>query len=132
MRINPKNGTLRFQKLTILLEMGVKSDFIRKLHSYEEYSFSLSDLRQNIKAPESSIWKKLSHLGKNKQILNLRQGFYLILSPQYQHYGKLSVYLDIDKHFKYLQKPFHIGYYSAASYHGGSHQQIHGESNNRK
>lgn len=123
MRISPDIGTFRNVEL-ILVELGVVSDFIRELQSYEEYSFSLDELRQKTNAPESSIRKELNRLGKDKQILNLRKGFYLILPPRFQHYGKLPVGLYIDKLFKSLQKPYYVGFYSAATYHGAAHQQI--------
>lgn len=123
MRISPKIGTFRNVRLR-LLKLGVVSEFIRELQSYEEYSFSLDELREKTNAPESSMRKELNRLGKDKQILNLRKSFYLILPPRFQHYGKLPVALYIDKLFKFLQKPYYVGYYSAASYHGAAHQQI--------
>lgn len=104
--------------------MGAVSDFIRELQSYEEYSFSLDELRQKTKTPESTLRKELSRLSNRGQILNLRKGFYLILSPRYQYFGKLPIDLYVDKLFRFLHKPYYVGYYSAASYHGASHQQI--------
>ena len=104
--------------------MGVVSEYIRYLQSYEEYSFSLDELRKNTKAPASSIRKELSKLGKDKQILNLRKGYYLIIPPRYQHFGKLPINLYVDKLFKSLDKSYYLGYYSAAAYHGAAHQQI--------
>tara|TARA_R110000850_G_scaffold187141_1_gene313003 strand:+ start:544 stop:1116 length:573 start_codon:yes stop_codon:yes gene_type:complete len=104
--------------------MGVLSEFIRDLQSFEEYAFSLEELHQKIKAPESTLRKELTRLAVDKHIVNLRKGFYLILPPQYQHYGKLPVNLYVDKLFKYLEKPYYLGFYSAAAYHGASYQQV--------
>lgn len=72
LRISPNIGI--FRKL-ILLKLGVVSEFIRELQSYEEYSFSLDELREKTNAPESSIRKELNRLGKDKQILILEKAF---------------------------------------------------------
>ena len=47
----------------------VVSEYIKHLQSYEEYAFSWKELLSNCNAPESTI-----------EILNLRQGFYLIIA----------------------------------------------------
>ena len=104
--------------------MGAVSEFIRELQSYEEYAFSTEELMQKTSAPESSIKKELARLSHNNQILNIRKGFYVIIPPRYQHYGRLPLDLYIDKLFKVLRKPYYIGFYSAAAYHGAAHQQI--------
>ena len=104
--------------------MGAVSEFIRELQSYEEYAFSLQELKRTTKAPESSLRKELSRLANDQQILNLRKGFYLILPPRYQSYAKLPVGLYVDKLFNFLNKPYYVGFYSAAAQHGASHQQI--------
>lgn len=104
--------------------MGAVSDFIRELQSFEEYAFSIPELERTTKAPESSLRKELSRLANDRQILNLRKGFYLILPPRYQSYAKLPVGLYVDKLFNFLNKPYYVGFYSAAAQHGASHQQI--------
>lgn len=104
--------------------MGVVSSFIRELQSYEEFAFSTEELLQKSAAPESSVRKELSRLSSDQQIINLRKGFYLIMPPRYQHYGKLPIELYVDKLFTFLEKPYYIGFYSAAAYHGAAHQRL--------
>lgn len=58
------------------------------------------------------------------EIVNLRQGFYLILPPRYQNVGKLPVQLFIDTLFKSLEKEYYVAFYSASAIHGSSHQRI--------
>lgn len=55
----------------------------------------------------------------------MRRGFYLILPPRYSKQGKLPVELYIDKLFKYLNRFYYLGFYSAAKIYGASHQQTH-------
>ncbi len=100
------------------------ADFIKQLQSYEEYAFSWEELLQHSKKSESTLRKELTRLSESNDILNLRKGFYLILSPRYQSFGKLPIQLYVDKLFKYLDKPYYVGLYSAASFYGAAHQQI--------
>ena len=104
--------------------MGAVSTFIRALQSYEEFSFSTEELMQRTAAPESSVRKELSRLSSEKQIINLRKGFYLILPPRYQYYGMLPIELYVEKLFRFLEKPYYVGFYSAAAYHSAAHQQV--------
>jgi len=104
--------------------MGVVSDFIRELQSYEEYAFSKEELRKKTTAPDSSIRKELAKLAASNEIINIRKGFYIIIPPRYQSYGKLPVELYVDKLFKGLGKPYYVGFYSAAAFHGAAHQRI--------
>ncbi len=61
---------------------------------------------------------------KKGEIIPLRKGFYLIIPPRYSRQGKLPIELYINKLFKYLNKDYYLGLYSAAKFHGAGHQQI--------
>lgn len=100
------------------------SEYIRQLQSYEEYSFSWEELHKNSNAPEPTIRKELARLASRNEIINLRHGFYLIVPPRYQGLGKLPVQLYVDKLFRYLNKPYYLALYSAATLHGAAHQQV--------
>ena len=104
--------------------MSALSNFINELQSFEEFSFSWEELVENTNAPESTLRKGLSGRQKEGEILNLRKGFYLILPPRYQSFGKLPIELYVDKLFKFLNRSYYISFYSAARLHGASHQQI--------
>lgn len=104
--------------------MSIVSDYIAQLLSYEEYAFSWEELRENCTAPETTLRNSVNRLTDTKDILNIRKGFYLILPPRYRGLGKLPVQLYVDKLFKYLNRPYYIALYSAASLHGASHQQV--------
>ncbi|MCA1745497.1 MAG: type IV toxin-antitoxin system AbiEi family antitoxin [Bacteroidales bacterium] len=101
------------------------SNYIKQLLSYEEYSFSLDELIQNIDKSETSIKRELSRLIAKKEIVNLRKGFYLIIPPRYSSSLKLPVQLYCEKLFKYLNRNYYVALFSAAKFHGASHQQVH-------
>lgn len=101
------------------------SNYIEKLLSYEEYAFSREELLQHCEKSEISLKRELSRLVEKKEVINLRRGFYLIIPPRYSKQGKLPIQLYVDKLFKYLNRYYYLGFYSAAKFHGASHQQAH-------
>lgn len=99
------------------------ADYIKQCLSVEEYSFSLNELQNVLDKSETSIKSELSRLIEKKTIVNLRKGFYLIIPPRYSKQGQVPIQLYIEKLFKYLNRNYYLGFYSAAKFHGASHQQ---------
>ena len=99
------------------------AEYIDKLLSVEEYSFSLDELMRQTAKSKNAIWLELAHLIEKNKVINLRKGFYLILTPRYSNFGKLPINLYIDKLFDYLERKYYLGFYSAAKVYGASHQQ---------
>jgi predicted transcriptional regulator of viral defense system len=99
------------------------ADYIKQCLSVEEYSFSLTELQTVLDKSEASITSELSRLIEKKTIVNLRKGFYLIIPPRYSKQGQVPIQLYIEKLFKYLNRNYYLGFYSAAKFHGASHQQ---------
>lgn len=79
---------------------------------------------KNCNKTDISLKRGLSRLVEKNEILNLRQGFYLIIPPRYSKQEQLPIQLYIDKLFKNLERDYYLGFYSAAKFHGASHQQI--------
>jgi predicted transcriptional regulator of viral defense system len=101
------------------------TEYIKKLQSDEEYSFSTKELIDYSGKNELSVKRELSRLTKKKDIVNLRKGFYLIIPPRYSVSGKLPVQLYSNKLFNFLEREYYLGFYTAAKIHGASHQQVH-------
>ena len=100
------------------------TDYIRQLQSYEEYAFSWNELTKNCNKTETSLKSELSRLVRKGEILNLRKGFYLIIPPRYSTLGQLPIQLYVEKLFKHLNREYYLGFYTAAQFHGASHQQV--------
>lgn len=100
------------------------ADYIYMLLSQEEYSFSLDEILLKLEKSEIAVKSELSRLVQKRQILNLRKGFYIILTPRYREIGILPIELYADKLFSYLKKNYYLAFYSAAKFYGASHQQI--------
>jgi len=78
---------------------------------------------ENSSKDSIAIRREISRLTEKKEILNLRKGFYLIIPPRYANAEKLPIQLYIEKLFKFLDRRYYVGLYSAAKLHGASHQQ---------
>ncbi len=100
------------------------SNYIKQLLSREEYSFSLDELIENLDKSEISIKSELSRLIAKNEIVNLRKGFYLIITPRYSSAQKLPIQLYCEKLFNYLNRSYYLALFTAAKFHGASHQQI--------
>lgn len=100
------------------------SDFIKERLSFEEYSFSKEELHAVSQKEKSKLTTDLSYLVKKGEIISLRKGFYLIIPPRYSKLGKLPLELYVNKLFEFIDRPYYVGLYSAAKFHGASHQQI--------
>jgi predicted transcriptional regulator of viral defense system len=102
-------------------------DYIKHLLSIESYSFSLEEISNHTNSEGTSLKFELARLVEKKEIINLRKGFYLIIPPRYSKQGFLPIQLYIDKLCKSLDRNYYLGFYSAAKFHGASHQQTHRE-----
>ncbi|ADY31047.1 type IV toxin-antitoxin system AbiEi family antitoxin domain-containing protein [Cellulophaga lytica] len=100
------------------------SEFIKERLSLEKYSFSTEELYTAIEKDKKYVKSDLSYLTKKGDIISLRKGFYLIIPPRYSKQAKLPIELYSDNLFKSIDRPYYIGLYSAAKFHGASHQQI--------
>jgi len=99
------------------------SEYIHKLLGVEEYSFSLNELLNQTGKGKTALVRELDRLIEKNEVINLRQGYYLILTPRYSSFGKLPINLYIHKLFDYLGRNYYLGFYSAAKVYGASHQQ---------
>ena len=98
-------------------------DYIKHLLSIENYSFSLEEIINNTESEGTSLKFELARLVEKKELVNLRKGFYLIIPPRYSKQVQLPIQLYVDKLFKSVNRNYYLCHYSAAKFHGASHQQ---------
>jgi predicted transcriptional regulator of viral defense system len=99
-------------------------EYIKYLLSIESYSFSLDEIAQITAGSSNSLKFELHRLTDKGEIVNLRKGFYLIITPRYSSAKKLPIQLYCEKLFNHLNRNYYVGLFSAAKFHGASHQQI--------
>lgn len=87
------------------------------------YSFTLDELRLKFSISENAINQSLFRLKTKGRIAQVRQGFFVIIPPEYASSGILPLYFFIEQMMKWLGKTYYIGLLSAAALHGSSHQQ---------
>lgn len=98
-------------------------EFIKHLLSIESYSFSLEEIAKNTNGEGTSLKFQLARLIEKQEIVNFRKGFYLIIPPRHSKQGKIPLQLYAEKLFKSLNRNYYLGFYTAAKFHGASHQQ---------
>lgn len=99
-------------------------EYIKYLLSIENYSFSLDEIAKETAGSSNSLKFELLRLSEKGEIVNLRKGFYLIITPRYSSAKKLPLQLYCEKLFKHLDRNYYVGLFSAAKFHGASHQQV--------
>ncbi|MFN3555632.1 MAG: type IV toxin-antitoxin system AbiEi family antitoxin [Bacteroidales bacterium] len=99
-------------------------EYIKYLLSIETYSFSLNEIAKQTTGSSNSLKFELLRLSEKGEIVNLRKGFYLIITPRYSSARKLPIQLYCEKLFNHLNRNYYVGLFSAAKFHGASHQQI--------
>jgi len=102
-------------------------EYIKHLLSLENYSFSLEEISNQTDSTDTALKFELARLVEKGEIVSLRKGFYLIIPPRYSKQGNLPIQLYIHKLCKSLNRNYYLGFYSAAKFHGASHQQTHRE-----
>jgi predicted transcriptional regulator of viral defense system len=84
----------------------------------------LDEIAQETSGGSNSLKFELLRLSEKGEIVNLRKGFYLIITPRYSSAKKLPLQLYCEKLFNYLDRKYYVGLFSAAKFHGASHQQV--------
>ena len=100
------------------------AEFVNQCLSYEQYAFSWVEVKENVPKTDIALRHEIARLSRKKELITLRQGFYLILPPRYRSHGKLPLELYVEKLFNILKRPYYIAFYSAAAFFGASHQQV--------
>jgi predicted transcriptional regulator of viral defense system len=101
--------------------------YIKYLLFIESDSFSLEEIIANTDSEGTSLKFELARSVEKKELLNLRKGFYLIIPSRYSKQARLPIQLYVDKLFKSLERNYYLCHYSAAKFHGASHQQSQGD-----
>lgn len=87
------------------------------------YTFTRSELREQFNSGEDAIRQCLQRLTKNKVVRQIRNGFYVIIPPEYRNAGLLPAEMFIGQFMHHLERPYYVGLLSAAALHGAGHQQ---------
>ena len=98
-------------------------NFLHTIRARGRYSFTLEELKKEFDLPYPTIKQSLYRLKVKTRVSQIRQGFYVIVPPEYSALETLPTVMFIDSMMKYLNKPYYVGLLSAAALHGAAHQQ---------
>ena len=97
--------------------------YLKEVRAQGRYGFTLDELQEKFNLRYPAIKQKLYRLKLKNEVLQIRQGFYAIIPPEYLKQGILPPYLYIDDLMKSLNKQYYVGLLSAAAMYGAAHQQ---------
>ena len=97
--------------------------YLIEVRSQGRYAFTLNEIENKFNVEYHSLRQVLYRLKKKNEIAQIRQGFYVIIPPEYSKQGIIPPYLYIDDMMKSLDKTYYVGLLSAAALHGAAHQQ---------
>jgi len=98
-------------------------NYIESLLASGRYHFTRADLHSRFGRNVIAIRHGLRRLTQNKQIHLIRNGFYIIIPPEYRNAGILPPQMFIGEFMRHLDRPYYVGLLSAATFHGAGHQQ---------
>jgi predicted transcriptional regulator of viral defense system len=97
--------------------------YLTEVRAQGRYAFTVEELQNELDVSLPAIRQNLFRLRVKNGIAIIRQGFYVIIPPEYSKQGMLPPYLFIDDLMKSLDRQYYVGLLSAAALHGAAHQQ---------
>lgn len=108
------NLDMKNERLSLLIKQ-----FLQK----GRYSFEKKEAIDILGCSSQSFINSANRLAKEKELALVKNGFYIIIPPQYFSLGCLPADWFVDDLMTYLRQPYYIGLLSAATYYGAAHQQ---------
>ncbi len=99
------------------------SEYIENLQASGRYYFTLQELVYNFSITKMALQEQLKRLIANKKVAILKNGFYVIVTPEYKKIGCPPIYFFINGLMQWLEKPYYIGLLNAAAWYGATQQQ---------
>lgn len=98
------------------------ADFAESVQSKGKYWFTKSEAIKELGITEAAFNKAAHRLILQTKIMRVRNGFYVIIPPEFRSSQGLPPTYYIDALMKFSRQPYYVGILSAASLHGASHQ----------
>ncbi len=99
------------------------SEYVNQLQSRGRYSFTKREAGKEVPSSEAALKLGLLRLVKKRRIVQVREGFFVIVPLEYASTGILPPEWFIHDLMKFLDQPYYVGLLSAAVLHGAAHQQ---------
>jgi predicted transcriptional regulator of viral defense system len=100
------------------------STYISGLLSAGRVVFTSTEAEKALGVSRGALLDAAERLQRRKQLLNLRQGFYVIVPPQYASWGAPPPNWYIDALMRHEGEEYYVGLLKAAELHGATHQAV--------
>ncbi|MBV7255875.1 type IV toxin-antitoxin system AbiEi family antitoxin [Pacificimonas sp. WHA3] len=100
------------------------SSYVNNLLSKGRTVFTADDARSELGVEHGAFLDAAGRLQRRQALLSPRQGFYVIVPPQYASWGAPPPSWFIDPLMRYEKAPYYVGLLKAAELHGATHQAV--------
>lgn len=97
---------------------------LTNLQSEGRITFTRDEAIKALGITEAAFLKSAARLQKRHMLLNPRQGFYVVVPPQFLSWKAPPPTWYIDALMRYEGRPYYVGLLKAAELHGASHQAV--------
>lgn len=100
------------------------SAYVASLLSAGQVVFTSSEAEQALGVARGPFLDAAERLQRRKHLLNPRQGFYVIVPPQFASWGAPPPSWYIDALMRHEEQAYYVGLLKAAELHGATHQAV--------
>ncbi len=100
------------------------SGYIQNQLFYGNLHFTSQEAEDSIGVGHGAFLDAAERLQLRNVLISPRQGFYLIVAPNYQHRGSPPATLYVDALMRHVGADYYVGLLTAAGHHGASHQAV--------
>jgi predicted transcriptional regulator of viral defense system len=116
-------------KIGLFFNMAIETpstlpNYLTALQSKGRISFTRADAIAAVGLTEAAFLKAAARLQKRKMLLNPRQGFYVVVPPQYLSWEAPPPSWYIDSLMRHEGRPYYVGLLKAAELHGATHHAV--------
>lgn len=99
-------------------------NYLLVLQSEGRTSFTRAEAIATLGLGEAAFLKAAARLQKRKLLFKPRQGFYVVVPPQYLSWGAPPPSWYVDALMRYEGRPYYVGLLKAAELHGATHHGV--------
>ncbi len=100
------------------------SSYVSSLLSIGRTIFTAEEAEQSLGIGRGAFLDSAERLQRRKALLNPRQGFYVVVPPQFASWGAPPPAWYIDGLMRYEGQAYYVGLLKAAELHGATHQAV--------
>lgn len=100
------------------------SSYVSSLLSMGRTIFTAEEAEQSLGVGRGAFLDSAERLQRRKALLNPRQGFYVVVPPQFASWGAPPPAWYIDGLMRYEGQAYYVGLLKAAELHGATHQAV--------